>query len=300
VLRAENLIDLVTQEIVAKADGNPLFLEQLALHAGEARDLRSDLMVPNTIHDVVMARIDRLPEETKRLLQTAAVIGREFSLRLLGAVWKSSGSLEDQLRELSRLEFLYERAETDGTIFIFRHALTQETAYGSLLERHRRAYHGAAGHALEALYGGRADEVSELLALHYGRSDEAEKSVDYAIQAAEKSQRRWANSEALAYFGDALHRLDIMPDTQANRLRRIDAVIKQAEVKFALGRHAEHIQALEEIRGFCRRDRRPAPARDLALLDRVFAQLDRRPAGSRDRALPRGGGYCVGGRSGRD
>jgi predicted ATPase len=91
VLRAEHLIDLVTQEIVAKADGNPLFLEQLALHVGEARDLRSDLMVPDTIHNVVMARIDRLPDETKRLLQTAAVIGREFSLRLLNAVWKSSG-----------------------------------------------------------------------------------------------------------------------------------------------------------------------------------------------------------------
>jgi len=249
VLRAEHLIDLVTQEIVAKADGNPLFLEQLALHAGEARDLRSDLMVPNTIHDVVMARIDRLPGETKRLLQTAAVIGREFSLRLLSAVWKSSGSLEDQLRELSRLEFLYERAETDGTIFVFRHALTQETAYGSLLERHRRAYHGAVGHALEELHQNRTEEVAELLALHFGRSNEADKSIDYAILAAEKSQRRWANNEALTYFSDALRRLDAMPDTAPNRLRRIDAVLKQAEVRYALGQYTEHIQALEEIRG---------------------------------------------------
>jgi len=249
VLRAEHLIDLVTQEIVAKADGNPLFLEQLALHAGEARDLRRDLMVPDTIHDVVMARIDRLPDETKRLLQTAAVIGREFSLRLLSAVWTSSGSLEDQLHELCRLEFLYERVETDATIFVFRHALTQETAYGSLLERHRRAYHGAVGHALEQLYEGRTDEAAELLALHFGRSGEVEKSIDYAILAAEKSQRRWANSEALAYFEDALARLDAMPDTRPNRLRRIDAVVKQAEVKFALGRQAEHIATLEDIRG---------------------------------------------------
>jgi predicted ATPase len=77
VLRVEQFVDLITQEIVAKADGNPLFLEQLALHAGEARDLRTDLMVPNTIHDVVMARIDRSPEQTKRTLQMAAVIGRE-------------------------------------------------------------------------------------------------------------------------------------------------------------------------------------------------------------------------------
>src|SRR5947207_15411787 len=96
VLRTEHLIDLVTQEIVAKADGNPFFLEQLALHAGEARDLRTDLMVvPNTVHDVVMARIDRLPDETKRLLQTAAVIGQEFPLRLLNAMWNGPGSVED-------------------------------------------------------------------------------------------------------------------------------------------------------------------------------------------------------------
>jgi class 3 adenylate cyclase/tetratricopeptide (TPR) repeat protein len=249
VLRADQLLDLVTREIVAKADGNPFFLEQLALHAGEARNLQSDLMVPNTIHDVVMARIDRLPEETKRLLQTASVIGREFPLRLLSAVWKGAGSLEDQLRELARLEFVYERIGSEGSVYVFRHALTQETAYGSLLERNRRIYHGAIGHALEELYSGRVDEVAELLALHFGRSDEVEKSIDNAILAAEKSQRRWANSEALTYFNDALQRLDILPDTEQNRLRRIDAVTKQAEVKFALGQHAEHIEALDQIRG---------------------------------------------------
>ncbi len=236
----------VTEEIVAKADGNPLFLEQLALHAGEAKSHRSELMVPNTIHDVVMARIDRLPEQAKRLLQIAAVIGREFPLRLLRAVWE--GPIEDQLRELARLEFVYERVEVEGATYVFRHALTQETAYGSLLERHRRVYHGAVGQALEELYRGRTDEVAELLAVHFGRSDDAEKSVDCAILAAEKSQRRWANSEALAYFDDALRRLDAMPDTKPNRLRRIDAVLQQAEVKFALGRHTEHIEALDGIR----------------------------------------------------
>lgn len=248
VLRAENLIDLVTQEIVAKADGNPFFLEQLALHAGEARDLRADLMVPNTIHDVVMARIDRLPDETKRFLQTAAVVGREFPLRLLNAVWQGPGTAEEQLRELSRLEFVYERRETEGSVYVFRHALTQETTYGSLLERHRRAYHGAIGQALEELHPERPEEVAELLALHFGRSAEAEKSVDYAILAGEKSQRRWANSEALNYFNDALHRLDLLPDTDANRLRRIDAILKQGDGKFALGEHAEHVQALDRIR----------------------------------------------------
>lgn len=250
VLRIERIVKMVTDEIVSKADGNPFFLEQLALHAGEARDLRSDLMVPNTIHDVVMARIDRLPDETKELLQIAAVIGREFSPRLLSAVWKRSPSLERELRELCRLEFLYERAETDGSTYVFRHALTQEAAYGALLERHRRLHHAAIGRALEDIYSGRIAEVAELLAFHFGRADEAEKAVDYAIAAAEKAQRRWANTGALGFFNDALRRLGEMPDTEPNRLRRIDAVLKQAEVNFALGRHAEHIQSLQAISGF--------------------------------------------------
>ena len=165
VLSGERLVELVSEEIVAKADGNPLFLEQLALHAGEATDLRPELMVPDTIHDVVMARIDRLPGETKRLLQTAAVIGREFSSRLLSAVWNDPRTLESRLRELSRLEFISERAAAEGTTYVFRHVLTQEAAYGSLLERQRRACHGAVGHALEDLYGGRAEEIAGLAGL---------------------------------------------------------------------------------------------------------------------------------------
>src|SRR4029077_14990900 len=144
------------------------------------------------------------------------VIGREFPSRLLAALWHGPASLEDQLRELCRLEFIYERVETEGAVYTFRHALTQETAYGSLLERHRRTYHAAVGRALEALYGGRTEEVAELLALHFGRSDEAEKAVDYAIASGEKSQRRCAYSEALSYFNDALRRLDEMPKARVN------------------------------------------------------------------------------------
>jgi tetratricopeptide (TPR) repeat protein len=258
VLNAERIIELAAEEIVAKAEGNPLFLEQLTLHAGEAKDLRSGLMVPDTIHDVVMARIDRLPDALKQLLQLASVIGREFSLRLLSAIWGGVEPLEKLLRELNRLEFIHERIVGDGIVHVFRHALTQETAYGSLLERHRRAHHGTVGHAIEQLYRDRRDEVAELLALHFGRSEEAEKAVDYAIAAAEKSRRRCAYSEALSYFNDALHRLDAMPEAKPNRLRRLDAVIKQAELKLALGRHAEHIGALDDIRGIVEETADPA------------------------------------------
>ena len=248
VFGTDDVAEPLARIILAKAEGNPLFLEELARAAREQGPVSTALTVPDTVQEVLLARIDRLPAETKRLLQTAAVIGPEFSLPLLRAVCEGPGLPDAHLRELTRLEFLYERSETEGPTYVFRHALTQEAVYGSLLERHRRTSHAAVGHALEVLYAERTDEIAELLAHHFGRSDEPDKAVDYAILAAEKAQRRWANSEALTYFDDALHRLDAMPDTRPNRLRRIDAVIKQAEVKFALGKHTEHIQALEKIR----------------------------------------------------
>jgi tetratricopeptide (TPR) repeat protein len=126
--------------------------------------------------------------------------------------------------------------------------MTQDVAYSSLLGRRRRIYHAAVGRGLEELRSGRLDEVVELLAHHFGKSAESEKAVDYEILAAEKAQRRWANTEALAQFEAALKRLGTMPDTGPNRVRRIDAVVKQAEIMFALGRYAEHVKSLEAIR----------------------------------------------------
>jgi hypothetical protein len=151
------------------------------------------------------------------------------------------------LAHLQTAGFLYETTLFPALEYTFKHALTCEVAYGSLLEPRRRASHGAVGVALEDLYADRTEEVVELLAHHFGRSPEDEKAVDYAILAAEKAQRRWANSAVLAYFEAALQRLAAMPDTAANRLRRIDAVLQQAEVKFALGQHADHFRALEGI-----------------------------------------------------
>jgi class 3 adenylate cyclase/tetratricopeptide (TPR) repeat protein len=238
----------VKRFILAKAEGNPLFLEELARAAAERRGLEPGSPLPETIQDVLSARIDGLGDGLKRLLQGAAVLGREVSLRLLEATVEQPDALEESLRELTRQEFLYERTEAPERMYVFRHALIQEVAYASLLERYRQAAHARAGRALESLYTNRIDEVVELLAHHFGRSGEADKAVDYSILAAEKAQRRWANSEALAHFGGALSRLSSMPDTPGNALRRIDAVIKQGEIRFALGRHTEQLVLLEEIR----------------------------------------------------
>jgi len=250
--------DPLYEVLRAKSEGNPLYVEEIvhqlretgaiAVEEGEARLVSDTISIPETVHDIIAARIDRLADALKRTLQGAAVIGRQFGAGLLGRVLDVNGGLVSRLTELEQLVFIFLAAPEPDRTYSFKHALTQEVAYGSLLERRRRLYHAAVGAGLEELYRGRTEEVVELLAYHFARSAEAEKAVDYAIEAGEKAQRRWATPEALAHFDSALKRLDTMPDSEPNRLRRIDVVVKQSEIMFALGRHAEQVRALEAIK----------------------------------------------------
>jgi class 3 adenylate cyclase len=139
------------QRIIEKAEGNPFFLEELTRAVIEHGEFQADIAVPDTIQGVLSARIDRLPEEHKRLLQTASVLGREFSPTLLQAIWDGSAPLDPLLAELRRLEFLYEQTGAEGASYVFKHALTQEVTYESLLNTRRQVLHAAAGHAMERL-----------------------------------------------------------------------------------------------------------------------------------------------------
>jgi class 3 adenylate cyclase/tetratricopeptide (TPR) repeat protein len=258
LLGAERVSGALLDVLVDRGEGNPLYVEEILrqlretggvhVEAGEARLVRADLALPQTIHDIIAARIDRLHEDVKHTLQVAAVVGRQVAVPLLARTIEAEVDLDAHLGELRSSDFLFLSAIEPEPVYTFKHALTQDVAYSSLLERRRRVYHAAVGRGLEELRAGRLDEVVELLAYHFGKSAEGEKAVDYGIRAAEKAQRRWANTEALAQFDAALRRVATMPDTGPNRLRRIDAVVKQAEIKFALGQHAEHVQALEVIR----------------------------------------------------
>jgi transcriptional regulator with AAA-type ATPase domain/tetratricopeptide (TPR) repeat protein len=240
--------------IIRQADGNPFFLEELARASVEQRSASP----PATIQQVLLARINRLSDEARRLLETTAVLGREASVRLLNEMWPEPGALQPLLRDLVHHEFLYPGTTAGGeTIYAFKHVLTQEVAYQNLLGGHRRRLHATVGAALEALFAERVDEVVDLLAHHFGESDVDDKAVDYAIRAGEKAIRRWANAEALAAFDTALARLARMPDTEPNRLRRIDAVLTQSEVRFALGEHAQHLRTLEDIRELIERSADP-------------------------------------------
>jgi len=189
--------------ILDKAEGNPFFLEELS-RAVSDQGLVADLPVPDTVHGVLTARIDRLAEEDKRILQTASVLGREFTPALLAAIRDGAGALEPHLRQLTRLEFLVERPASDEVVYAFKHALTQDVAEATLLPSRRRELHRRAGEALEQLHPDRLVELAPRLAHHYGEAEAWEAAAKHAQRAAEAARGVFANREALVRYDQAI------------------------------------------------------------------------------------------------
>ena len=210
----------------------------------ERGGIDSTLEVPDTIHGLLMARIDRLADEAKRVLQTASVLGREFSARLLNAVCRDCGTLPPHLSELKRLEFLYERAGTEEPLYVFKHALTQDVAYESLLISRRQALHEATGRALEDLYPDRTEEYCEVLAHHYSRSANGDKAFEYLVLANQKAEKANAMLEAKGHFDEAMQLLDGLPDTEANQRRRISLLARQGWIMQPLLKVPEYYELL--------------------------------------------------------
>ena len=152
------------EQILARAEGNPFFLEELAWAVAGQPTGGEPAAVPVTVAAALAARMDRLAPEPRRVLETAAVLGREAPLPLLEAVTGTRGNaLAASLRQLVAGEFLYEQP---GPTFVFKHALTQDVAYGRVPDEDRRRVHLATGRAFEALYAARPDEVIDRLAHH--------------------------------------------------------------------------------------------------------------------------------------
>ena len=197
VLGADQVPEGLARVILQRGEGNPFFLEELARAALEYGEEAADTFVPDTVQGVLMARMDRLPDVPRRVLQTASVLGREVPLRLLETIWPEPAGLAEQLQELQSLEFVYEQAGPERG-FVFKHALTQDVAYETLLEGRRRALHAAAGRALESLYAERLEEVYDRLAHHYSKTDEAPKAIEYLTLFAERAARMHAHSDSRA------------------------------------------------------------------------------------------------------
>ena len=233
----------VAAAILVKAEGNPFFLEELTRTlADEGTDPEA---IPNTVQGVIMARLDRLPEVAKRLLQTASVLGREVPLELLRCIWRGAGDFTPQLVELSRLELLYERRDGDHSVYVFKHALTQEVAYDSLLARDRREVHLAAARALQELYSDRLDEIAARLAYHYARTDLVDEAVRWLIRSADQAARVYSNAEALLHLDLARRRLERLPEGLARDRLTIDVALRHAHSLYFLGRFQDSVEVVE-------------------------------------------------------
>ena len=259
VLRESRPPDPLVQLVLDKAEGNPFFLEELSRGVDEQGTLGETGSVPDTVEEVLLARIHRLADEPKRLLQAASVLGREVPLRLLAAIWDGPGSLDPHLQELTRQEFLIEETGLAEPAHLFRHALTQEVAYGSLPLPRRQALHAAAGQAVETLHGDRLEDTYNRLAYHYSRSDQPVKAVEYLTRLADKAARGYALNEAIRALEEALGHVERLPASERDG-RRLDLILREASCLLYLGRFQEALGILLRSEAGVERLGNPAPA----------------------------------------
>jgi predicted ATPase len=202
--------------VVERTDGNPFFMEE-AIQAlldegalarnGEIKLIRplAELKIPPTVQAVLAARIDRLPVAEKELLQTLAVIGKDLALVVIEAVASQSEErLEPMLTDLQLAEFIYEQASLGGTEYTFKHALTQEVSYHSLLAEPRRALHERTARAIERLYSHQLEDRCSSLFRHYSLARQPVKALRYAQMTAEQALNRGAYSEAASTVENGL------------------------------------------------------------------------------------------------
>jgi class 3 adenylate cyclase/tetratricopeptide (TPR) repeat protein len=222
------------QLLIARTQGNPFFLEESVRTLVEMQALvgtavegyrlaraLTDIQVPATVQAILAARIDRLPPEEKQLLQTAAVIGTEVSLPLIQAIAElPEATLQRGLAHLQAAEFLYEMRLFPEREYTFKHALTHEVAYGSLLQERRQTLHARIVESLEA--DDRVPEQVERLAHHALRGELWDKALAYCRQAGEKAMARSAYREAVAYCEQALSALAHLPEQDDTREQGID------------------------------------------------------------------------------
>jgi len=225
LLGSHSVLDPLRRLLIARTEGNPFFLEESVRALVETGALVGErgayrlakavqtLQIPATAQAILAARIDRLSPEDKRLLQAASVIGKDVPFPLLQAVADGEeDALRRALAELQATEFLYETRLFPDVEYTFKHALTHEVTYGTLLQDRRRALHARIVAAIEQLYADRLGEQIELLSHHAVRGEAWEKAVVYLREAGAKAFRRSANADAMSYFTKGLEIVERLPE----------------------------------------------------------------------------------------
>jgi class 3 adenylate cyclase/tetratricopeptide (TPR) repeat protein len=256
-------LQLVKQLLLERSEGNPFFLEESIRALVETQVLDGErgayrltkplerIQVPATVQAILAARIDRLPLEEKQLLQSAAVIGREIAFPLLQAIAElPEDALRRGLAHLQKAEFLYETRLYPEPAYAFKHALTHDVAYSSLLQRQRRVLHARIVEAIERLWADRLTTQVEQLAHHALRGVMWEKALAYCRQAGIKATMRSAHREAVECFAQALTALQHLPETAETWGQAIDLHFDVRNALLPLGDHkrvCEHLRMAETL-----------------------------------------------------
>jgi class 3 adenylate cyclase/tetratricopeptide (TPR) repeat protein len=259
LLAIDDLPSALRARIVERAEGNPFFLEEIirslidsgavvrdpATRRWRGTDQARTVTIPDTIQGVIMARIDRLEEEVKSVLQKASVVGRSFNYRVLHALQEVGHRLDDHLAELLQMELIREKQLLPELEYIFKHALAQEATYESILKVRRRELHARVAETIETLFTRRLEEFYGVLAYHFARAERWEKAQTYLMKAGDQAGRVAADGEALAHYRQAMEAYERAFGETWDPLERATLERKVGE---ALYRQGDHAQAMEHVR----------------------------------------------------
>lgn len=217
LLESARLPPRFSAPILARAEGNPLFVEEIvrALHErGEQASAAGDNFdLPGTLQALLTARLDRLDEAARHVLQLASVLGRTFSYRVLRQLVNGAGdTLDEQLISLQRMGLILESARRPEREYSFQQTLIQEAVYSTILLRQRRKYHELAARAIEEIFGERLAELAPVLARHFDEAHVADRAVEYYWRAGAAAMRLYATAEALVHFDRGVALIGAHPD----------------------------------------------------------------------------------------
>ena len=216
LLQIKSFPHQLREQILQRAGGNPFFIEEVVrslinegavvLEKGEYRvtEKIKNIVIPQSIHALIMARIDRLDEETRNLVRVASVIGRNFFYRILTEVAGYIEEVDRRLDYLKEIQLIRERKRMEEVEYLFKHALTQEAAYESILIQRRKEIHQKVAQSIEKIFNERLHEFYGMLAYHYSRAESLEKAEECLIKAGEEALKSSASNEALHYYQEAL------------------------------------------------------------------------------------------------
>ncbi len=278
------LLSCVQEVTIRKAGGNPFFLEEIVrslidtgtldrvrnIENGQPAKRINELDLPESIDEVIMTRVDRLPENLKYVLKLASVIGRSFLYKVLDRLVRSEEELTQSLTILKDRGFIKEKKAIPELEYFFQHALVQEAVYDSILLNRRLELHRQVAECIESLFVDRKDEFNSLLAYHYARAQKEQSALHYLLKAGDQAGQLAADAEALAHYNQAMETAIRVFGNSWDPLQRASLERKIGEALFRLGKNDEAIFHLHQALNFLGH---PYPRSPLALFVATLRQL---------------------------